>query len=74
MKRLLLKVIGLYQYLSYSGLPCCRYYPSCSDYANIAIRKNSLVKALFYIGGRLLRCSPWSRGGIDFPPNSNIEV
>ncbi len=43
----------------------CKYYPSCSQYAIDAIRKHGLVKGSALAGWRLLRCNPWSHGGVD---------
>ena len=68
MKRLLIYMIKLYQrFLSPLKRPCCRYYPSCSQYAVLAIEKygarRGSIKALL----RLLRCNPLFRGGIDEP-------
>ncbi|MBI4434041.1 membrane protein insertion efficiency factor YidD [Candidatus Uhrbacteria bacterium] len=45
----------------------CRYFPSCSEYTRRAVLQNG-----FFVGGvrglwRILRCNPWSRGGIDVP-------
>ena len=45
----------------------CKYYPSCSQYAIDAIRKDGLVKGSAKAGWRLLRCNPWSHGGVDHP-------
>ena len=45
----------------------CKYYPSCSQYAIDAIRKDGLVKGSAKTGWRLLRCNPWSHGGVDYP-------
>ena len=45
----------------------CKYYPSCSQYAIDAIRKDGLVKGSAKAGWRLLRCNPWSDGGVDHP-------
>ena len=45
----------------------CKYYPSCSQYAIEAIRKDGLVKGSAKAGWRLLRCNPWSHGGVDHP-------
>lgn len=45
----------------------CKYYPSCSQYAIDAIRKDGLVKGSAKAGWRLLRCNPWSHGGVDYP-------
>jgi putative membrane protein insertion efficiency factor len=45
----------------------CKYYPSCSEYALLAFRKYGLLRGLLLAGWRLLRCNPWSRGGVDYP-------
>ena len=45
----------------------CKYYPSCSQYAIDAIRKDGLVRGSAKAGWRLLRCNPWSDGGVDHP-------
>jgi uncharacterized protein len=45
--------------------PRCKYYPSCSRYALDAIRELGVARGLVLAGWRLLRCNPWSRGGVD---------
>jgi putative membrane protein insertion efficiency factor len=45
--------------------PHCKYYPSCSEYAARAIRDYGILRGLILAGWRLLRCNPWSAGGID---------
>lgn len=45
----------------------CRFYPSCSRYAILAIRKNGAFKGTFKAILRILRCNPFSPGGIDYP-------
>jgi putative membrane protein insertion efficiency factor len=45
----------------------CRFYPSCSEYAILAIRKNGAVRGSVKTAWRLLRCNPFSKGGIDYP-------
>jgi uncharacterized protein len=61
--------IRLYQRLVAPLLPAntCKYHPSCSEYAALAIRKHGVLKGLPLAGWRLLRCHPWSHGGIDYP-------
>lgn len=62
-----------YQYLIRPVLkPCCRYYPSCSDYSLQAINMYGIVKGLILTGCRILRCHPWAKGGYD-PVLSNKE-
>jgi len=45
--------------------PRCKYHPSCSQYATDAIRELGLLRGLVLTGWRLLRCYPWSHGGVD---------
>jgi uncharacterized protein len=43
----------------------CRYEPTCSHYAEQAIRTHGPVRGMLMAGWRVLRCNPWSRGGYD---------
>jgi uncharacterized protein len=43
----------------------CKYHPSCSRYAVEALKEYGLVRGSVLAGWRLLRCNPWSRGGVD---------
>jgi putative membrane protein insertion efficiency factor len=46
--------------------PACKFHPSCSQYAGDALRKYGPVRGTLKAAWRLLRCNPWSRGGVDF--------
>jgi putative membrane protein insertion efficiency factor len=46
----------------------CRFYPSCSAYAEAAIRQVGAVRGTALAVWRVLRCSPLSAGGVDHPP------
>jgi len=46
----------------------CRYYPSCSNYSLQAIRTHGAIKGLALTVWRVLRCNPWSDGGVDHVP------
>ncbi|MFD1718513.1 membrane protein insertion efficiency factor YidD [Georgenia deserti] len=46
----------------------CRYYPSCSAYAITALRRHGPLKGTALAVGRVLRCHPWSAGGVDHVP------
>lgn len=46
-------------------VPCCRFYPTCSQYAIIAISNHGPLKGLVKATNRLLRCHPFSPGGYD---------
>ena len=43
----------------------CKYHPSCSQYAIDAFRELGLVRGTIVAGWRILRCNPWSHGGVD---------
>lgn len=43
----------------------CKYHPSCSQYALDALRAHGLARGSVLAGWRLLRCNPWSHGGVD---------
>ena len=65
MKRIAEILIKGYQAFSSTREPRCKYYPSCSNYAATAIRRYGL-KGVAMAGWRLLRCNPWSEGGLDY--------
>lgn len=48
--------------------PTCRYHPSCSRYAVTALQVHGPIKGLGLATWRLLRCNPWSLGGLDPVP------
>ena len=45
----------------------CRYAPTCSEYARLAILKHGLARGGARSAWRLLRCQPLGAGGIDLP-------
>ena len=50
----------------------CKYHPSCSQYAIDALREYGLVRGVILAGWRLLRCNPWSLGGVDYPHQQRL--
>lgn len=50
-----------------AGAPVCKYHPSCSQYAAEAFRTHGPIRAIAKTAWRVLRCNPWSRGGVDHP-------
>jgi putative membrane protein insertion efficiency factor len=48
--------------------PSCRYYPSCSAYAVLALQRHGVLRGSWLAVRRLLRCHPWAAGGIDDVP------
>lgn len=65
MKKIAELLIKGYQAYSSTREPRCKYYPSCSNYAATAIRRYG-VKGLVMASWRLIRCNPWSHGGVDY--------
>ena len=66
---ILMKGIRWYQTrISAHTQPTCKYYPTCSTYAMQAIRRFGTFRGIMLAVLRLLRCRPWSRGGIDDVP------
>jgi hypothetical protein len=49
-----------------AGAPTCKFHPSCSQYASAAIHKHGPVKGTLKAAWRIVRCNPWSRGGVDY--------
>jgi putative membrane protein insertion efficiency factor len=45
----------------------CRFYPTCSEYGYQVISKHGLFVGIFKTMWRILRCNPWSKGGVDLP-------
>jgi putative membrane protein insertion efficiency factor len=48
------------------GALTCKYHPSCSQYAADALRKHGPLKGAAKALWRVVRCNPWSRGGVDY--------
>jgi putative membrane protein insertion efficiency factor len=69
MKYPLLALIKLYQWTISPLLgPVCKYYPSCSHYGYTAIDRHGAIKGTALTAWRILRCNPWSLGGVDHVP------
>ena len=68
-KRALLWLIRFYRAaISPHHQPCCRFTPTCSQYALEAVEKYGAVKGGCLALGRILRCNPLCRGGYDPVP------
>ncbi|MCI7100333.1 MAG: membrane protein insertion efficiency factor YidD [Lachnospiraceae bacterium] len=69
MKKCLIALIRLYRrYISPMKAPCCRYVPTCSQYAIIAIERYGVIKGGALAVWRILRCNPFAKGGYDPVP------
>jgi putative membrane protein insertion efficiency factor len=43
----------------------CRFTPSCSEYSYQAVEKYGVIKGLWLALKRVIKCNPWSKGGMD---------
>jgi putative membrane protein insertion efficiency factor len=50
----------------------CKYHPSCSRYALDALREYGVLRGVVLAGWRLLRCNPWSHGGVDYARDQTL--
>lgn len=69
MRNFLIKIIEFYQkWISPLKPPVCRFIPTCSEYAVIALKKYGVFKGVFLTIKRLLKCHPFHKGGYDPVP------
>ncbi len=70
MKKLLIKAVKFYRkHLSkLKRNPCCRFYPTCSAYAIEALEIHGAFKGSCLSVWRILRCNPFTKGGVDPVP------
>jgi putative membrane protein insertion efficiency factor len=62
-------VLGVYRYTlsAFIGREC-RYLPTCSEYADEALRRHGLWAGGWIAFARVCRCHPWGGAGLDFVP------
>lgn len=73
--KFLISLIRFYQKnISPSKIACCRFTPTCSNYAIEAIRVHGCIKGSFLAVRRILRCQPLCKGGYDpVPPKKQKQ-
>lgn len=72
MKHVALWLIRFYQNcISPYKRPCCRFVPSCSEYALQALEEHGFLKGSLLSLWRIVRCNPFSKGGYDPVPKKN---
>lgn len=73
MRALAIGPIRLYQRVISPLIPRrCKYHPTCSEYAVGSIREFGVMRGAVLAGWRLLRCNPWSHGGVDHPRDQKL--
>ena len=74
MKYPAIALVRLYRLVVSPLLPAntCKYHPSCSQYALDALRKHGFVRGTILAGWRLVRCNPWSHGGVDYAHDQTV--
>jgi len=66
LKIVIVSIIRFYQkWISPMKQPCCRFYPTCSQYAIAAILKYGVCKGLFMAAKRIVKCNIFHPGGYD---------
>lgn len=66
MKVIIIWIIRFYRLaISPWKTPCCRFIPTCSEYAILAIEKYGVIKGVWMSAKRILKCHPFHSGGYD---------
>lgn len=68
MKKILLRLIQIYQSMPLKSHGRCKYYPTCSNYAKESIETYGVCVGIFLTVKRILKCNPFSKGGVDLVP------
>ena len=73
LRKLATAPVRIYQRAISPALPArCKYYPTCSEYAIQAVRQYGILRGVVLAAWRLLRCNPWSHGGVDFVEDQTL--
>ena len=69
--RALLFAVRVYQQFFSALMPsACKFYPTCSHYAAEAIALHGARRGAWLAVRRLMRCHPFTRGGVDLVPGA----
>ena len=65
-KKIAIYLINFYQkYISPNTKSHCKYFPTCSEYSKQAYEKYGFFKGTFLTIKRIIKCNPFSKGGVD---------
>lgn len=69
MKKIMIKLIKLYQSIPFSSHGQCKFTPSCSNYSLEAYERYGFIRGTILTIKRIFRCNPLNKGGYDPVPN-----
>lgn len=73
LRSILIAPVRVYQRAISPAIPRrCKYHPTCSEYAVTALRRYGILRGLVLAVWRVLRCNPWSHGGVDFVADQKL--
>ena len=73
MKKLIIKLIKIYQKIPFRSHYYCRFYPTCSNYFMESVERYGAFKGSVLGIRRLLRCHPFGKSGIDLVPIEGVK-
>lgn len=73
MKKILIKLIDIYQAIPGPWHNKCRFIPTCSEYTKTAIEEYGSIKGIKLGIKRLLKCHPFGSSGYDPVPNKEVK-
>jgi len=68
LKKILIYLIKQYQKIPFNSHNHCKYIPTCSNYAISVLDDFGFFKGSYLTIKRIIKCNPFSKGGIDLPP------
>jgi putative membrane protein insertion efficiency factor len=73
MRAIVLAPVQFYRRFVSPALPArCKYHPTCSAYAVEAVRRYGPFRGVVLAAWRVLRCNPWSHGGVDLVEDQTL--
>ena len=72
---LMIRLIRIYRWLLSPWIGNqCRFHPTCSCYAEEAIKRHGAIKGGYLMCARLIKCHPWHPGGFDPVPGTEHDL